>query len=129
MHLADRRIGKRQDDVEIVDHEIENDIHVERARAKNTEPVRLKKHGTIQQITDGCDGRIETFQVPNLQNSPIVFCKIYELACFFKGCGNRFFNEYVDSSCQQLRCYLKMANRRDTHRRSVDRKLATAAIG
>ncbi len=43
--LADRRGGEREHDVEIVNHEVEDHVYVERAGCEDGEPVRLKEHG------------------------------------------------------------------------------------
>ena len=43
--LADGRLHERKHDIEIVNHEVEHDIDVERARGKDGKAVRLEKHG------------------------------------------------------------------------------------
>src|SRR5580698_4189680 len=48
MHLANGGLSEGEDDVEIMDHQVEHNIHVKRTGAEDTEPVRLKEHGSIQ---------------------------------------------------------------------------------
>ena len=57
--FAHRRIAEGKDDIEVVNHEVEDDVDIERAGGKNGEPVRLKKHGAAQFGLDGKDGGIE----------------------------------------------------------------------
>src|ERR1035441_9923345 len=44
-YLLDRRLHERENDIEIVNHQVEDYVHVERARAENAKAVHFKKHG------------------------------------------------------------------------------------
>ena len=44
-NLFHRRIGKREHDVEVVDHQVEHNIDIERARRENAQPMHFEKHG------------------------------------------------------------------------------------
>ena len=39
-----RRVGERENYIEIVNHQVEHDVDVERARSKDAEPVNFEKH-------------------------------------------------------------------------------------
>src|SRR5665213_1074835 len=69
--LADRGVGELEDDVEVVDHEVEDDIDVERARGEDAEAVGLEEHGAVEQRLDRGDGGVETFEVADLDD-PLV---------------------------------------------------------
>ena len=47
--LADGRLGELEDDVEVVDHEVEDDVDVERARGEDAEAVGLEEHGPVEE--------------------------------------------------------------------------------
>ena len=65
-NFLDRRLGKCQHDVEIVNHQIEHDIHIQRTRSKHAQPVHLEKHGLRQQRNRGAHRRIEALEVSDL---------------------------------------------------------------
>ncbi len=47
-HLAHRRSHQAQHNIEIVDHQVEHHIHIERARRKDAQPMRLEEHRLMQ---------------------------------------------------------------------------------
>ena len=46
--LVDGGVGEGEDDVEVVDHEVEDDVDVERARGEDAEAVGLEEHGLVE---------------------------------------------------------------------------------
>jgi len=48
-NLLDRRLGKCQHDVQIVDHQVEHNINIQRPWSKHAKPVNLEKHRLSQQ--------------------------------------------------------------------------------
>jgi hypothetical protein len=67
--LADRGCDKREDDVEVVDHEIENHVYVERAWGEDAEPVGLEEHGPVEVDAGGCDGGVEALEMADLDDA------------------------------------------------------------
>ena len=67
--LADGRVGELEDDVEVVDHEVEDDVDVERARGEDAETVGLEEHGAVEQRLDRGDGGVETLEVADLDDA------------------------------------------------------------
>ena len=61
--FADGGVGEREDDVEVVDHEVEDDVDVERAGGEDAEAVGLEEHGVVEALGDGGDGGVETLEV------------------------------------------------------------------
>ena len=105
------RLDEAEHDVEIVDHEIENNIDIKGTGTEDAEAMRLKKHGVVEKRPDGGYGRIETFKVTRLQDSLMSLRqknKIGSLLC----CGSDgLLDEYVDagekqrlSDCMMSRC-------------------------
>ena len=61
--FANGRVGEAEDDVEIVDHEVENDVDVEGARCEDAESMGLEEHGVGEGAEDGGDGGVEALEV------------------------------------------------------------------
>src|SRR6202011_4051192 len=96
-----RRIGERQHDVKVVDHEIEHHIHVERTWREHAEPVHLKKHGLRQQRNGGTDSRIEALQVPDLSNSFVVRGELDQFVGLGEGRSQWFLDQNVYARCHE----------------------------
>src|SRR5664279_72166 len=67
-YLLDRRLHERQHDIEIVDHQVEDYVHVERTRAENAETMHFKKHGLREQREGGAHRGVEALKVAGLRN-------------------------------------------------------------
>jgi hypothetical protein len=61
-------LRKRQHDVQVVNHQVQHHVHIERARREHREPVRLKKHGPPQFGLDSQHRGVESLQMAGLQN-------------------------------------------------------------
>ena len=71
--FTDGRIaGEGEDDVEVVDHEVEDDVDVERARGEKAEPVGLEEHGLVEGGEGGGDGRVEALEVADGEDAVVV---------------------------------------------------------
>ncbi len=57
--FLDGRVGEGEDDVEVVNHEVEDDVDVEGARGEDAEAVSLKEHGVVERGESRGDGGIE----------------------------------------------------------------------
>jgi hypothetical protein len=68
-NFAERGAGHEEDDVEVVNHEVEDDVYVERARREDGEAMTLKKHGAGDVRQDGGDGRVEALEVADLEDA------------------------------------------------------------
>ncbi len=99
--FAHRGVDKAEDDVEIVDHEVEDDIDIERAGREDAEAVRLKKHGLVEVRGDGRDSRVETLEMANLKDAAVCFSQRDESVCFFDGGDERLFHKDVDACGKQ----------------------------
>jgi len=105
--LADRRGGEREHDVEIVNHEVEDHVYVERAGCEMESRCDSKNMG--RRIFDSTartaglsarDGR--------LQNAQAFLCAGDEIVSFRKAGGERLFNQEIESGVEQSRGDLVM---------------------
>ena len=79
MEIAHRRLNEAENDVEVVDHEVEDDIDVESARREDAQAVRFEKHGPVEPVLDGAHGRVEAFEMANGQDAFVFFGESEEI--------------------------------------------------
>src|SRR5579863_2125077 len=84
-NFFDRRIYEAEHNVEVVNHQVEDNIDVERARREYAEAMHFEKHGPRNERKRGADRRIEALQVSHLANATETFRKMDE----FVGFGER----------------------------------------
>lgn len=88
-YFSHRRGSKGQDDVQVVDHEVQDNINVKGPRGKDAEPVRLKKQRSVEQWKDGLHGRVEPFQMADLKDAVVQVCQADKGIRFFQ-CGREW---------------------------------------
>ncbi len=61
--------AKSQHDVQVMDHQVQHHIHVERAGREDGKPVRLEEHGPFEFWLNGKYGGVKALQVARLDNA------------------------------------------------------------
>ena len=84
-----------------MDHEVEDDVYVERAGRKDGEPVSLKKHGAAELGLDGEDGGVEALQMSGLEDSAVLFGEADEVVGFGEGGGEGLFDKEVEAGFEE----------------------------
>ena len=97
-----RRFGEGENDVKIVNHEIEDDIDIERARGENAKAVDFEKHRMSQDGDRGADGGIEALEVSDLRDALVLGGEVNEFVGFVKRSGERLFDEDVDAGLHEF---------------------------
>lgn len=87
-----------------MNHEVEDDIDVERARREDGEPVGFKEHGTAKLRLNGQNGRIEAFEVTGLENAIVLFGNRDQFVGLRRGSREGLFDEQVETGFEQYRC-------------------------
>lgn len=105
---AHRGTNQREHDVEVVNHEVENDVDVERARAENAEAMRLKEHGVIEERASGSDGGIEALEMAGLEDAVVGGSGVDEMGGFGNAGGDGLFNEDVNACLEKSLRYGEM---------------------
>src|SRR5208337_2302619 len=100
--FLDRRFGEGEDDVEIVDHQIEHDVDIERARSEHAQPVHFEKHGLGQQREGGAYGGIEALEMPGLGDPAARGGQLNQFVGLGERGGQRFFDQHVYAGNDQV---------------------------
>ena len=98
--VDNRRIDEREQDIEVVDHDVVHDVDIEAARRKNAEAMDFEKHWARDDFSDGDDGGIEAFDVADLKNPAVTLCGGDECVGFIERCGDGLFDQHVNSGCE-----------------------------
>ncbi len=101
-NFAERGAGHEEDDVEVVDHEVEDDVYVERARGEDAEPVAFKKHGAGEEGKHGGDGRIEALEVTDLKDAMVLLRRERAGRRLVERGGEGLFDEDVEAGLKQF---------------------------
>ena len=94
---GDRRVGEREDDVEVVDHEVEDDVDIEGAWRENGKPVSLEEHGAAKQRREGLHGRVEALEVADHEGAAVFAGKTEKVVGLGEGGGDGFLDQDVDA--------------------------------
>ncbi len=90
-----------EDDVEVVDHEVEDDVDVEGAGAEDAEAVGLEEHGLVDAGLERGDGGVEAFEVSYLDEAAMLVGDANEFIGLSEIGGDRFFDEQVQACGEQ----------------------------
>src|SRR5579885_772970 len=111
LHFRNGPPHQSQQNVQIMNHEIVDHIHVEAARRENAEPVHFKKERPVENRLDRNHGGIEPLDVPDLQNAAIPARCPKQRIRFRKARGHRLFNEHVNPAIHELAAHLGVRHR------------------
>ncbi len=101
-----------QHDVEIVDHQVEHDIHVERSRREHAKTMHFEEHRLRNERQRGTHSGIEALQVSNLGHALVLFRQEKHFVRFGLRGSERLFDEHVDPGLHQLAGNIKVENGR-----------------
>lgn len=101
--FADGGIGHGENDVEVVNHEVKDDIDVERPRRKDGEPVGLEEHGASELRLNGQNGRVEALEMAGLKDALALFGECNQFICLGRSGGEWFFDEEIEAGIEQHR--------------------------
>jgi hypothetical protein len=99
--FADAGLGELEDDVEVVNHEVEDDVDVESAGAEEAETVGLEEHGAVDERGEGSDGGVEAFEVADLDEAVVEAAEADELVGLLECGGDGFLDEDVDAGLDE----------------------------
>src|SRR5262249_23935985 len=114
-----RFADKSKQDVEVMDHEVINHVYIEAPRAENTESMHFEKKWAIQDRFHREHGRIDTLDVADLQNAPMLFRgreKSIGVGQIFR---HRLFDEHIQTKFHQAAANLSVGDSRYGNARGI----------
>ena len=96
----DRPRVKRQDHVQVVDHQVQHHVHVGAPLPERTQAVAFDEARFPDMWTYRPNPRVEPLDVPHLQHAPARSRQLHEFAGLTRRDGNRFFYQDVDTRRQ-----------------------------
>src|SRR5262249_22754483 len=118
-----------EDDVEVVDHEVQDNVDVGAALGERREPVTLDEAGLRDEPVEGEHGRIEALEMPGLQDATAPHRELDERLRLFHRRRERLLDQHVDPRVEEVAGDVVVAVRRDRHARTVDPTDERAMIG
>ena len=95
-------MGEAENDVEIVDHEVEDDVDVEGPRGEDAEPVRLEEHGLVELREGSGDGRVEALEMTDGDDATLRLRQGEDVVGLGEGGGKGLLDEYVEAGEEKL---------------------------
>ena len=84
-----------------MDHEVKDDVDVERAGREDAEAVRLEEHGLIEVGQEGLYGWIEALEVADLEDALRGRGQGDEFIGFFDSAGDGLLDQYVQTGIER----------------------------
>ena len=114
-----------------MDHQVEHDVDVGAARLERREAMRLDETRRAELALERDDGRIEAFEVTDLQHATHARGRRHELARLVERLGDRLFDEHVDAVLETAHGdrVVQRRGRRDADRIDVAEQLAEIRDG
>jgi hypothetical protein len=101
-NVDDFRVDEREDDVDIVDHEIKDDSHVAYPRGKGAESPRLEKERRMHDIGHMLHRAVETLDVSHLKDQVSFRCDSQKDFGFLDRGSDGLFDEHVNAFFKSL---------------------------
>ena len=86
-----------------MNHQIENDVHIERSRSEYAQPVNFKKHGPGNKRRRGPDCGVKAFQVSDLADPMQTPGESKQFVGLSQRSGKRLFRQDIDSGIHPAR--------------------------
>src|SRR5579872_2943487 len=99
--LLDLGSSQAQQDIDIVDHQVEDHVHIQGARAEDVQAVDFEKQGVPGQALECHDGGIKALQMADLQDAAVRFRGGDEAIGGGDIGRNGLFDEHVDAGFEQ----------------------------
>ena len=91
----------RQHDIEVMNHQIEDDVDVEAAIGKRTQPMHFDETRMIEQRAHGGDGRVVALGVPDAEDGTRCARRIDHRLCLTGISRERLLHQHADAALQE----------------------------
>ena len=116
--LSQWLLDEGQDEIEIVDHQIQNHVYVQTSGNEGPQAMTLEKERQREVLVQRRQRRVEALRVPHVQNRSGSFLGRDQAVGTLQRIGNRLFHEHMQPGPQKGRPDLGVQHRRhrQTHR-------------
>src|SRR5260370_8043146 len=111
LHLGHWLLDQREQNVEIVNHQVIDNIHIQAARCEYPQAMHFEKQRVVEDGLDGQYRGIESFQMPDLQQALIAVCGIDESIRLGEGLCHGLFHENAEPPPHQPAPYFPVVAR------------------
>ena len=109
VHTFKLAIDQRQDQVDIVNHQVEQHTHVCGTRLERRQTRTVNEPGIRQQRLQCQSGRVKALQVSNRQHAMVFFGQTDQLIRLFQCGGHGLFDQDMHARSQKLDTHIVMA--------------------
>src|SRR5271155_3709054 len=102
LDVRDGRVDEGKKNVQVMNHDVVDDVNVQAARGKNSEAMNFKKHGARNDFADRDDGGIVALEMADLQDAVGALCGGDEAVGFPDRGGHRFFDQHVHAGIEKI---------------------------
>ncbi len=129
MHRANLGVHHREQDVQVVDHQVEDDVNVQAAFGELAQTVDLEELRLDKERRERSDGRIEPLQMSDLQEHPCLARTTNHALGFLQRARYRFLDKDGHAVFQELARDLTVALGRDGDAHSIHLTEQLAIVG
>src|SRR5260370_10365396 len=119
LHLGHWLLDQREQNVEIVNHQVIDNIHSQAARCEYPQAMHFEKQRVVEDGLDGQYRGIESFQMPDLKQALIAVCGIDESIRLGEGLCHGLFHENVEADPEQTAAHFRVVGSRYRDARRV----------
>ena len=111
--------------INVVNHEIQDDIHIQSPFIEQSKPIGFYKHRFREMWVNGTKGRIETLEKSHLENAAFTISQSNQVLCLVKALGHGLFQEHVNTCIQEVpsNCIVGWCGCSDAHRINASDKI------
>jgi len=97
---------EREQNIQVVNHQVVDDLHVEAARRENAEAVNFEKKRAVKNWFDRYHRRVKTLDVAHLQNTIVTACFLEKGVSLHKIHGHGLLDKDVQATGEKMAAHL-----------------------
>ncbi len=129
VHADDLAIHQGQNQIDVVDHQIQQHAHIGGARLERGQPGALDEARLVQQGLQRQRHRVEALQVPDRQHQAAALGLLDHLVGLLQRDGDGFFHQHVGPGAQKVQRHGVVRLRRHHHAHGIDLAQQLAVVG
>jgi len=118
--VDDRGVDQRKQNIQVVNHDVVDNVDVEAARSENSKTMDLEKHWFGNDFTDGDDRGVVALEMADLQNSLGALSRRDQTIGFAHRRGHGLFDQNIDAGIEQVAAHAAVLGSRDREANRFD---------